>query len=244
MNISGSGKIAAGDYNESIKVSGSGRLEGNIRCVALSCSGSVKGDGSVDCTEDVRVSGSCHIEENLIAKNISASGAIKIGGNMKAAETVKISGSLNCGGSVKGANISCSGSVVVGGEMSAEEIGISGRINCEGLMNAEKIEIDMSGASVTSAVGSMGGSEIKVLNSKGGKAISRMPLLKHIVGGSGSLTVKELIEGDVVALEYTTVPKVVGRIVAIGDGCEIDLVQYSEEIEIHPKAKVEKYEKI
>ena len=244
MNISGSGSIAAGEYNESIKVSGSGRLKGNVRCISLSCSGAVRADGSVTCSEKVGVSGSCHIENGLNAQNMSASGSIKVGGNINADESVKISGSLNCGGSVRCVSLSCSGSMSVGGEIAAKEVRVTGRIKCDGLLNAEKIDIDLGGASVTSAVGSMGGSEIKVLNSKGGKAISRMPLLKHIVGGSGSLTVKELIEGDVVALEYTTVPKVVGRIVAIGAGCEIDLVQYSEEIEIHPKAKVEKYEKI
>lgn len=34
------------------------------------------------------------------------------------------------------------------------------------------------------------------------------------------------------------------RVVAIGADCEIDLVQYTEEIEIRPDAKVGKIEKI
>ena len=35
MHISGSGHIPAGEYNDKISVSGSGRLDGNIRCTAL-----------------------------------------------------------------------------------------------------------------------------------------------------------------------------------------------------------------
>lgn len=244
MNISGSGKIAAGEYNEKITVSGSGKLCGNVRCIALRCSGSVKAEGAVTCSEEVEVSGSCHIARSVTAKTVSASGSLRIEGDMTAEDKIKASGSLDCEGNIKCATLKCSGSVSAGREIAAEEIRISGRVKCAGLMNAEKIEIDMSGASMTSSIGSIGGSEIKVYNSNGGKAISRMPLLKHIVGGGGSLRVDELIEGDVIALEYVTSPKVVGRIVAIGEGCDIELLQYSEKVEIHPSAKVGKSEKI
>ena len=244
MNILGSGSIAAGEYNEKISVSGSGRLDGNIRCIALHCSGSVKAEGSVICSEEVEVSGSCNIAQGVTAKAVSASGSLRIGGDMTVEDKIKASGSLDCDGNIKCATLNCAGSIYAGGEITADEIRISGRVKCAGLMNAERIEIDMSGANLTSAVGSIGGSEIKVYNSKGAKAISRIPLLKHIVGGNGRLRVDELIEGDVIALENVTAPKVVGRIVAIGAGCEVDFVQYSEKIEIHPNAKVEKYEKI
>ena len=62
MHISCSGHIPAGEYNDKISVSGSGKLDGNVRCTSLSCSGSVHGTGYVQCSEDVRVSGSCHID--------------------------------------------------------------------------------------------------------------------------------------------------------------------------------------
>ena len=244
MNISGSGTIAAGEYNEKISISGSGKIDGNVRCIALRCSGSVKALGSVTCAEEVEVSGSCNIAQGVTAKSVSASGSLSIGGDMAVEDKIKASGSLDCDGNIKCVTLRCSGSVSAGHEIAAEEIRISGAVKCAGLMNAEKIEIDMSGANLTSAVGSIGGSEIKVYNSKGTKAISRMPLLKHIVGGNGRLRVDELVEGDVIALENVTVPKVVGRIVAIGAGCEVELVQYSEKIEIHPDSKVGQCEKI
>ena len=244
MNISGSGKIAAGEYNEKISLSGSGKIDGNVRCIALRCSGSVKAEGSVTCSEEVEVSGSCNIVQGVMAQAVSASGSLGIGGDMTVEDKIKTSGFLDCDGNIKCATLICSGSVYAERGIAAEEIRISGRVKCAGLMNAEKIEIDMSGASMTSTVGSIGGSEIKVYNSKGTKAISRMPLLKHIVGGNGRLRVDELIEGDVIALENVTVPKVVGRIIAIGAGCEVDMVQYSEKIEIYPDSKVGKCEKI
>ena len=242
MNISSSGKIAAGDYNEIIKVSGSGRLDGNIRCQSLHCSGSVKGTASVVCSEDAKISGSCHIEQSLSARNVSVSGSLKVGGDMIAQQEIKLSGGISCGGSLKCESFNCSGGLDVGGEVEAEEIRISGAIKCGGLMNAEKIDINIDGHSNSSRVGSIGGGEIKI-QSKANK-VKRKLLLNKIIGCGGRFSVNEYIEGDVIALEDVTAPKVIGRIVSIGAGCEIDLVQYSEESEIHPDAKVGKCEKI
>jgi hypothetical protein len=58
------------------------------------------------------------------------------------------------------------------------------------------------------------------------------------------LEVKESIEGDEIALEAVSAKSVTGRVVAIGEGCHIQLVQYSESIEISPDAHVERQERI
>ena len=244
MNISGSGQVAAGEYNEKISISGSGKINGNVRCIGVSCSGSMRSVGDLECSENIGVSGSAHFEKSVAAENISVSGSARIDGDAKAKESIKISGSAKIGGSVKCSLLSCSGSVDIGSEGEAEEIRISGRINCAGLLNAEKITVRLDGFNVTSKIGSIGGGEIMISNDRKGERISRMPLLKRLVGNGGTVCVDELIEGDVIAIENVKSPRVVGRVVAIGADCEIDLVQYSEEIEIDPNAKVGKYEKI
>ncbi len=247
MNISGSGCITAGEYNEKISISGSGRMEGNIRCIALSCSGSVKGSGSVSCSEEIRISGSCQLDGGISAHHITASGSARIGQDIKAETTVKASGAISCGGSIQCASLIGSGAVIIGKEAEAEEISISGKIKCTGLMNAEKIDISLVASGNDNRIGSIGGSEIRIHNdwckNKVSRSVARLPLLSKLVGSAG-LVVDELVEGDVVALEWVKCPKVTGRVVAIGEGCDIELVQYSEEIEIHPDAKVGKCEKI
>lgn len=243
MNILGSGHISAGEYNEKISISGSGKINGNIRCIALSCSGSVKGAGLIICNEDIRVSGSCDFEKSISAESITVSGSVKVDEDITATDTVKISGSVRCGGTIKCSALKCSGSADIGKEVAADDVYISGRINCAGLVNAEKIEISLDNG--LCRIGAIGGSEIKVHNDYKRKNILRLPLLSKLVGtGNGRLHVDELVEGDIVAIEYVKAPCVVGRVVAIGAGCKIDLVRYSEEIEIHPDAKVGKSEKI
>ena len=245
MNISGSGHIAAGEYNDKISVSGSGKLDGNIRCVALSCSGSVKGEGSIECKENITVSGSCHFKMSLAADSVSVSGSVKVGEDIIAKKAVKVSGGLDCGGRIRCSLLRCSGGISIGMDAEADEIRISGRVTCAGLLNAEKIDISIDGTGSSSRVGAIGGSEIRIHNDRNTRRSPRMPLLSQLVGGDGgTFTVDELIEGDVIAVECVKAPKVVGRVVAIGAGCDIEFVQYSEEIEIHPDAKVARYEKI
>ena len=247
MNISGSGHIPAGEYNENISISGSGKINGNLHCMSISCSGSIKGEGNVFCNGDFKCSGSAHLEKGLHAKNITASGAFRVEENIFAENIVRVAGSMVCKGELKSVSVYCAGSVEITGDIEAEEFKSAGRLICSGLLNAEKISISLDGAG--GRVGSIGGSEIRIFwdpKTPRFKKIGWMPLFSEMVNGSscGCFVVEEQIEGDMVVIECVKAPKVVGRVVAISEGCKIDLVQYSEEIEIHPDAKVGQIEKI
>ena len=247
MNISGSGHIPAGEYNENISISGSGKINGNLRCLSISCSGSIKGEGNVFCNGDFKCSGSTHLEKELHAKNITVSGSLRVAENIFCENNVRVSGGMVCKGKLKSGSVSCAGSIEISGDMEAEDFKSAGKLICGGLLNAEKINISLDGAG--GRVGSIGGSEIRIYwdpKNPRSKKLGRMTLFSRLVneGAQGCFIVEEQIEGDMMAIECVKAPKVVGRVVAIGEGCEIDLVQYSEEIEIHPDAKVGKIEKI
>jgi hypothetical protein len=64
------------------------------------------------------------------------------------------------------------------------------------------------------------------------------------VTGHDKVIINAYSEGGEISLEYVTSPKVSGARVKIGDGCRIDLLEYSESYEISPKAKVSKIFKI
>lgn len=242
MNIAGSGHISAGEYNEKITVSGSGKIDGNIRCLSFTCSGATSAAGDLICAEDARISGSTHVERNFSAKNMLVSGSFRVGGDCKVEQELKIAGSSDCRGDLKATRLNCAGKLKVGGGIEAEEVELAGVVDCAGLLNAEKIKIKFEGMS--SRVGSIGGSDIKVYCDKKTRKITRLPLFSKLVGGEGILQIDESIEGDVIAIESVHTPLVIGRIVAIGADCHINLAQYSEEIEIHPDAKVERCEKV
>lgn len=249
MNIRGSGTILAGEYNQKISISGGGKIDGNIRCIEFSCAGSARGKGNIDCSGDVSVAGSMTLEGCLTGKTVRISGSGKIAESCTAKDELKIAGGFKAK-SAKASTLHCAGSMIVEEGIEAEKARISGTINCAGLLNAESVEIVMEAPS-SNKIGSIGGSYIKIYPKIRFQNIrdSRMPLLSRLIGvanttSEGITQISESIEGDTIALENVKAPLVIGRIVAIGSGCEIGLVQYSETIEIDPNAKVERTEKI
>lgn len=240
MSISGSGKIPAGEY-EKVSVSGSGHLYGKVRCLSFSTSGSSDGE-SVECAESFKVSGSASFSGDVKAKSISVSGSLSCGGVIKADEKISCSGSAKCKNDLKCNQLSVSGMLTVGGDIEAEKVTVDGVVNCDGLLNAESIEIKFDRGM---NIGSIGGSKIVVFPKNSIKSLKKLPLFSFLVkSASTDVNVSSSIEGDEIALEGVVCPRVTGRVVAIEKGCNIELVQYSEAVEISPEATVGSTEKI
>ncbi len=243
MKIAGSGTVSAGEYNK-IDISGAGKLTGHVRCDSFDVSGAVNGI-SVECSGDLDISGSGTFSDFVTADSIEVSGSFKCGGDLKAYEDIRFSGGAKCEGNVNCANLRVDGRSSVHGDIEAESVLIDGAVNCDGLINAEEITIKYHSGM---EIGSIGGSRIVITKAGASKSkvtILRLPLFSSITSSSSSMVrINNAIEGDNIAIEGTSAERVSGRIVAIGKGCKIDLVQYSEEIEISPNAEVGRCERI
>lgn len=251
IKIAGSGEIAPGEY-DAVHVSGSGRLHGPIRCCSLACSGSAHGEGEIDVTEDFSVSGSAHFDHAVSAGVLSIAGSGRFGQTVKAKE-LRTRGAFSCGGSLKCGIVDIRGAANVSGDAEGETVFVSGKLNCKGLLNAEEITIRSSNEG-DMQIGSIGGSRISIApkeNGEGSESSVNIGCLfgwirKEIRKGGGPCTVrvKDAIEGDSISLEYVKAERVSGRVVTVGPHCEIALVQYSEQADISPDAKVGKIEKV
>lgn len=243
LNISGSGQIMPGEY-DTIRVSGSGRLEGMVRCQNLITSGSIGGN-SVVCQNDIKTSGSCNFSGDISTGNLIVSGGSSFGGNVEAKENIAVSGGSSFRGDVKCKRLQLSGGSKIGGDAEAEFIKVCGAMDCAGLLNAEEIEIEFEKGM---EIGSIGGSKIVIYKRHGEvkKKKFRLPLFSSLIKKStvDTVVVKNSVEGDEIALEGVVCPRVSGRVVAIGADCEIELVQYSEQVEVSSEAKVGRTERI
>ena len=238
MKIAGSGKIPAGEYGE-VSISGSGSLYGLVRCEAFSASGSAHGE-RIECAGDLRVSGAAGFSGSVMAGRVKVSGGFSCDGDVTANGRISCSGRIECEKSLKCERLAVSGLCKVGGDIEAEDVRVDGHLKCEGLLNAENIEITVNRGMY---IGSIGGSRIVIYRES--KGTKRLPLFAALArAAQGSITVASSIEGDDIAVEAVTCPRVTGRIVAIGAGCRIDLVQYNDRAEISPEAEVGKLEKI
>ena len=227
MCISGSGKIPAGEY-ENILTRGNCRLFGRVICESFSASGTSRGE-DIECRETFKASGSTSFSGNIKAKNIHTSGSLSCGGDFVSDGSISLSGSVICGGSISGGSLTLAGSITAGNNVEAESIVIEGKADCRGILNAQRIKIKVDRKTT---VGSIGGGSITVKRKRFSVFTNR------------KLNVISTIEGDIVEIEHTVCPRVMGRTVSIGKGCKIDLVQYSEKIQISKGAKVARVEKI
>lgn len=238
MKISGASSMPGGEYGR-VSISGAGKVKGNVKCTALSCSGSTAVEGDAVCTGDVRISGS-----------------VKVAGDISCAGEMRVSGAFRCGGGVKAGVLNCSGAAAIGGTAEADEISASGSMNAHdlrcrgltssgglrvedgveaesarlsggisipGLLNAETAEIYPAAGS---RIGSVGGSRVRILSSGTGRLFGLLP--------RGTLVTIGSIEADTVELESTAADVVRGRSVRIGKGCRIGRVEYSEKLTAEP----------
>ncbi len=239
VNISGCGQVSPGEY-ENVSISGSGKLVGLVRCTGFSSSGVSKG-GELDCKGAVKSSGSSSFSGTVRGGSMTVSGAFELGGDLVIGEELRCSGSLECGGSIRCGTLKVSGSAEADGGVEAESVTVSGVLDCEGLLNAESILITGAGMKL----GSIGGSTVTIRRGKAASKLSKIPLLSALFKTvSGPVEVPGGIEGDTLVLENVKTPTVSGRVVTIEADCDIDLVQYSHELTVSPKARVGRTEQV
>ena len=243
ISISGSGKVAGGQYNN-ISISGSGKMCGKVLCNSLHCSGAASADGDIECTNDVRASGAIKMGKSLVCDELHISGSAKIGGDCVCKSEAKVSGSAWVGGDLKGKNITVSGGLQVEGDIEAELFKSAGSVRCDGLLNAEKVDIKTDGCGVN--INQIGGTTILIYTDKKSKGLNlaRLPIFAKLVSGSSTGNMINLIEGETIAIEHCEVKKIVGDTVAIGEGCKVHRIEYSTDIEIHDSAVVDECVKI
>ncbi len=256
MKISGAGVLGGGEY-EDVKISGSAKIEGSIRCRSFTCSGAAKGEGDLICREEFRSSGSTHITGDIRAGSVRVNGALKCT-SLSGDGEVRLSGGIAVKEKLTGGDIQASGGLKVGGDIEADAfrfacgirmgpIGGGDRLECAGLLNAETAVITLG--LEKHSVNAIGGGTVRVEERPEGAHFSGFGNFSFFgapwgKSARGCLTVAESIEADQVELTNTVCPSVSGRRVVVGPGCRIDLVRYSESIEVDPAAQVGRQEKI
>ena len=211
MKISGSGKLSAGNIDDTIIVSGSARIDGDFSCDAFRSSGSLKGEGNLIVRGDVKSSGSFRILGAL-----HGDGKAKFSGSATIGKEIKIKGKIENSGSLR-----------VGDEVEAlKGMSFSGSTKIDGGLNSEEtIEIDGS----TTVRGSIKANNVLVGTQTlfGGKKISKHPykVFGNIFATNDVEIFNTFVEGDVR-----------GRNVKIGKRTEITgKVYYIDTIEINAK---------
>ncbi len=212
MRISGSGTLSKMNINDTIRSSGSVRMDGDIECLGFSSSGSARGEGNL-----------------IVHGNFKSSGSFNLNGALHGDGNARSSGSatINKGINIKGV-LENSGSLrVVNGVEAIQGIRFSGSSRVDGGLNSEEI-IEINGS--TTVKGSIKAKKVFIGTQThfGGKKVKKHP---YKVFGN-------IFATDDLELINTFVEKDVrGRNVKIGRRTEIaGNVYYIDTIDIDPKA--------
>ena len=122
FKIAGSTTISGGYIEKILKVSGAGKIDGDLRCNGLKSSGSLRGVGNISSQGFVKSSGSFATEGSLQGnESAKFSGSARIGQNATILGSIKSSGSLSISGDLDlGNNARFLGAAKVGGEASIQ----------------------------------------------------------------------------------------------------------------------------
>lgn len=210
--IAGAGDLSGGVYGD-VTIAGAGNVRGDIDAITFKVAGAGDVVGNVTAST-LSISGTATINGDVKAGTMTVSGTGDVRGNV-AADILKVAGSATVSGRVDAQRVEIRGTTKIGGDVSAEVFDAQGVFSVNGLLNAGTVNIRLYGGCDARDIG---GERIEVAL---GKTWGWIPFF-----GERNLTA-DSIEGDVVVLEYTRAKVVRGHDVRIGDGCEIDLVEYT-----------------
>jgi cytoskeletal protein CcmA (bactofilin family) len=231
--ISGSGSASGGTFDH-VKISGTGKIAGDLECSHLKVNGALKVDGNVK-AKKVTINGTAEFSGRLDSEEIHIQGTSS-SDDLKC-KTLKISGAAKVNGCLSVEELKLKGSIDVEKDCEAEVFEASGIFTIGRLLNAGTIDVKLYG---TCRAKEIGGEKISVR--KGGSRFNR--LIKSLFLLADDTLKAEVIEGDDLDLENIKADVVRGNNVIIGEGCEIGLVEYKQNYSGENGAKVTEAKKI
>ncbi|MCM1989717.1 polymer-forming cytoskeletal protein [Oceanirhabdus seepicola] len=234
LKVFGSGDNTGGVYRD-ISIMGSGDINGDVECRSYRVMGSGDLKGNLK-SEIIKINGSGDIDGDVYGIDVSINGSGDISGNIKCS-SLKIAGSSDIGGDVEGTEVGIYGSCDIDGNCECEIFNGKGAFTVGGELIADEVNIEVIR---NCEVGSIGAGRV-IVRGAGTEGFKSLAFFR----GKGSRKFEcDVIEGDEIYLEKTEANTIRGKNIVIGPGCEIESIEYSDQIQIDDDSKVEKIIKL
>jgi cytoskeletal protein CcmA (bactofilin family) len=239
LTINGAGQASGGRYG-SISINGAGTINGDVECNSMVNNGASTINGSIICG-NIELNGASTIKGRVDSKVIKANGTCTIFGEIITV-SLNVAGALNVKEKIKAETIDITGAINAEKDCESEKFNLKGGVKIAGMLNAGEITIAYDG---DSSVKEIGGEIIKI--KEGDLSLNNifeailMPFVKNV---NEKKMIIDTIEGDDINLSDVIVRVIRGRKIYIGEGCEIENIEYSEVCYIDTNAKVQKSTKV
>jgi len=216
------GKMTSpGGVYKRVNFEGEVTIDGDLDCLEIKVNGILNEKGSLKLNTG-KINGYAAVNGNMEANDININGELKVDGNISVKKIVS-NGKLVSKGEISSEEMDINGELKVNGNCEAETFNLKGVFNIEETLNADDITVKLYGPSETKEIG---GSKIHVQKGGDNKLMEILTAILSPLNFYKAHLKADTIEGDDVYLEHTTAQVVRGNTVSIGDGCEIDLVEY------------------
>jgi cytoskeletal protein CcmA (bactofilin family) len=224
VNISGEGQVSGGTYG-AVTINGAGSIKGDVACGVFRVNGAGTADGNVKADKLV-INGTASFGGEVQAAEMTVNGDASITNGLGVGH-FKVKGRCYVGGGVAAHDIDARGELTVGGDCESDVFRCEGAFTVGGLLNAGEVDIQLHAASKAREIG---GERVTVRQGRGIASIFLFFADKRLSA--------DTIEADDVTLEYVSAKVVRGARVEIGEGCDIELVEYTGEFRQSTGAKV------
>ncbi|HKI45443.1 MAG TPA: hypothetical protein VKA08_08950 [Balneolales bacterium] len=228
-----------GGYFNNARVIGNGIVKGDMDCVNFKSVGDSKVNGNLKAANlrvvgSISITGTSKSDTAVITGNLDASGDVQ-------SHKIVLRGGITTGGNVKGDDVKLKGYVTIKKNCETEIFRADGQLTIEGLLNADEVTIRTYGRS---RVAEIGGNKITIR--KGSKSsVTQMVKFLFMPSNFDNGTLQaDSIEGDEIRLAGTKAKVVRGKNIIINDGCELDLVEYKENLRIQGRSTIKEKRKI
>jgi len=228
--VAGDGTIGGGEYG-TITINGAGTITGDVQCRELKMNGAGKAKGAVK-ADSIAVNGAGTFDGPVQAGEMQVNGSSDVHAGMGVGRLL-VRGTCGVDGGVAAHEVDVRGDLRIGGDLTAEKFTGEGRFVVNGLLNADVIDMKLHGRSSAREIG---GERITLRVPDGFTSIFSMFSDRRLIADS--------IEADDVYLIDTTAKVVRGARVTLGEGCEVELVEYTETFERLAGAQVREERKV
>jgi cytoskeletal protein CcmA (bactofilin family) len=235
IKISGIGSVQGGQY-EDIKINGVGNIMGDIQCRNMSTSGKVVVKGNIK-SNYAKFNGICTIDDSITIDELCSNGKTSTGGEANI-KRFKNSGVFTINKNFIAEIIKNNGQIKIMGDCTSEEFVSKGMFVVGGLLNSENINIEMYGSCKAKEIGG------ETINVSLGQSSSFKRFIKSLISTLNDELIVDSIEGNSIKLVNTKTKIVCGNDIIIGDGCEIDLIEYKNSLEVSENSIIKKSVKI
>jgi cytoskeletal protein CcmA (bactofilin family) len=222
--IAGEGQLSGGSYGD-ITINGAGSIKGDVTAKTVRINGAGTTDGSMK-ADAIVVNGSASFGHELQASEMTVNGDASVAGGVGVGR-LKVKGRFFGGGGLAAHEVDAKGEFTITGDASADTFFAEGAFSIGGLLNAETIDIKLH---APSKVRDIGGEKVYVKQARGLASVFTFFAEKRLTVDS--------IEADDVVVEFVTAKVVRGARIDVGEGCNVELVEYTDDFKQHAGAIV------